>query len=444
MRVVVAIAALLMVVGGIFVWKTNLGKSKQYGTVVAGRTPERSEAPRGSTTPSVRAIESDPAGGGGAVDSTGDREHELRSTTGRSPQLVRAMARLEREVGSGDSGRMLRALNHFLYQELLQREEIVAGLVLYLRHDSPEVRLNAASGLLMVDDDSGVEVLREMVRSPEPISAKGADAEFRKAVPDAPESFFGADLRRKAARLLTRYRRAEAAEDIVGFAELMGGLAGPSMAKLGRIDLVEEKIREETKFTWGSASAMLNVALRGANQFRPQLEEAFEYSRTPFSHRTAAAWSLARLTGDSEYIDYLVENIGGRDKRVAKYLGSLHTPEATEALVEALDSSSSMTKDYALVNLLFNRAKPHPQAVAKLFEYFENPKGRKFGWSIISQTSSLLDNPELNEVIRRSWRDSNLKAWETRRNWSPYAWLDDYVLELKYDPYDRSGERFKW
>ncbi len=339
---------------------------------------------------------------------------------------------------------MLRALNHFLYKELLQREEIVAGLVPYLRHDDPEVRLRAASGLLMVDDDSGVGVLREMVRSPEPINAADASAEFRKAVEDPPEWLLkGGDLRTKAAGLLYRYRKVEAAEDIATLARRGVSVGGASLTVLGRSDLLET-IERDTRFLFRSAASLVDFGIRGDGESQSRLQEVFETARSPYL-RTAAAWSLARLTGDSEYVDYLVDNVGGKDKRVAKYLGSLHTPKATEALVEALGSSDSMTKGYALVNLLFNRPKPHPQAVAKLFESLENPKSRKkFGWSMVSQCSSLLDNPELNRVIRRSWRDSNLKAWETRKNWSPYAWLDDYVLELKYDPYDRSGDRFKW
>lgn len=333
---------------------------------------------------------------------------------------------LQNAVKSEDKGTILRAFNDAIYSAQWDMDEVVPALQTYLKDPDPYVRYLAAQSLFTVGDESGYQTLLDLVKS------------------DVPIEGLGKDVRIAAAETLAQFRQADAIQSIYHlYQETKNGNLIVALQKVAP-DKVGALIPPDRFYR--DPFAVRDYGIEGDRQFEAQIRDVFESSQHQ-DLKTAAAWALASMTGDKAAINYLIQTAqtsipasGTSQRDALRYLGSIQTPEARQALVAALNSSDSTMKEIAMVNLLFNQGGSE-EAINAVAQQLDGmvPPGHEMAWDLIFNIAvQLRDNPTIaaaGEKYAARQRDGTWRRFvEQRANWPIYNWIDNYVVKLNKQP----------
>jgi HEAT repeat protein len=330
---------------------------------------------------------------------------------------------LKAAVASGDPGTMLRAFNEAIYGRFAQMSEAIPAIKPYLNSPEPYVRYLAAETLLRVGDQSGIEMLLELVQSDDVVSQGTRD------------------LRLAAATALATFSVTKSAENISDlYLKTKEGEALDALVKLG--------FRPVEADSWPFVSSGLAIegyAKISSTKFVPQITETFAKDNDPAT-KNAAAWALARMTRADQYVSYLSEAarpaIERQEKgslsyddstKALKYLGSVQSPQAVKVLEQALDSENPVAVQYATVNLLFNQPGGSQKAEQLVIREFETSP-RMLGTDLAMQIASKSDNPQVRAAAQSFAARTASDRWRywgvERADWPVQNWIYDYTVTL--------------
>jgi hypothetical protein len=199
----------------------------------------------------------------------------------------------------------------------------------------------------------------------------------------------------------------------------------------------------EERGYFSDAASLEFYGQAAARQFLPQINSTFYNTQNP-DVKAAAAWDLATMTGNQDAISYLAQQAqlglnnpaqaGSLNVRNAvKYLGSITTSQAKQALEAALGSADSMVVQTAAVNLVLNQGGSDKvnQMVAAELTGPPNPLGADMALNLAPQ---LLNDPRVQAAGQTFSRQDGSGAWRrytvNRANWPVYSWVDSYVMKL--------------
>ncbi len=338
-------------------------------------------------------------------------------------ETLAIVEQLKQAVASKDHGEIVRAFHEAIYGRAQKMSEALPAVRAYLTDADPFVRLTAARTLYTAGDRGGYETLHGMV---------AAEA----SIPDGKQ-----DSRVEAARVLAKFREDRAANDIVVlYSKVKDGELLTSLATLG------VRAPEAKQFPFvASDLAIAEYAMIGASDFLPKIAAMFQQTTDP-DVKNAAAWAMARF-GKEDYANYLAQMAQAaieanpkfsekHDNSTAalRYLGSLETPVANEVLERALVSNNPVAVQYAVVNLVFNRAEASDKAKQVVLRELRGDQ-KKLGIELMLNIASKLDDPEIRAAGEAFDQRSGNGSWKLytteRKQWPIYNWIDDYVVVLK-------------
>lgn len=330
-------------------------------------------------------------------------------------------ASLKAAIATGDQKTMLRAFNEAIYGRFAQMSEAIPAIKSMLDSPEPYVRYLAAEALLRVGDPSGIDTLLRLVKS------------------DEVHPYETGDLRFVAAAALSAFNVDGAAESIRGlYSKTKEGELLRSLASLGA--------RATEADSWNyvpSSLAIEHYAKEGSTRFVPQIKETFEQS-SDSATKNAAAWAIARMTGEDQYVIYLSEaarpafssanqSSFNASTSALRYLGSIQSPHSVRILEEALQSQNPVIVRYAAVNLLFNQSGGSEKAEHFILSELRTSP-RMLGTDLAMQIASKLDNPEIRAAAQSFAQRTASDRWRywgvERANWPVQNWIHDYVVTL--------------
>ncbi len=334
---------------------------------------------------------------------------------------------LRTAVDSGDQNKIIKAFHDAIYDRFAKMSDVIPALKTFLPHEDPFVRFQAANALYTVGDKSGYQTLLDLVRAPDPLGEGNQDA------------------RAQAASVLGKYREHRAGDDLL---ELLRRAQGGKM----RISEVFANLGiyspEATQRSFLSAPyAFQHYGQKHRVDVIPQLKATFQDPglRRP-DLKGAAAWALATMTGEEQYVKYLIQTaqpaIKGRLKaewsefdehaKAVRYLGSIQQPRAKETLEQALDSPNQQVVTYAVVNLIFNQGGSE-NAVDFLLRELRG-ESHVLQLPILFQVAAKVPDPRIQEAGRENDLRTASGLWRyygvERKDWPIYGWIDDYVAKL--------------
>jgi HEAT repeat protein len=298
----------------------------------------------------------------------------------------------------------------------------------FLDDPSPFVRVRAAETLYTAGDRSGYSALLALVKSPEPQMSGDQD------------------LRIKAGTILAKFRERQAAADVFDlYRRTKGGGLLEASVSLGATDALT--VMAQYGYVQNEYS-LERYARLCPPEFLPKLVTTFSTATEP-AMKNAAAYALARLTGEQSYIEHLAHAaqtaIDAKPRsgefsytdssKALKYLGSIHSPRAREVLEHALDSANGVAVHYAVVNLLFNQPGKSPKARQIVLRQLEGVPLVLDSWERTFQMAAQLDDPKVWAAAEAFDRRSGDRSWHywgvERKNWPIYNWIDDYVEDFR-------------
>ncbi len=329
-------------------------------------------------------------------------------------------------LASGDDGEVLRALHLSAYSREYKNSEIQSAFRSFLTNTRPYIRLLVARYLYITGDNSGRQTLLNIISLPSAILVEGLDHRI------------------EAAEILSRYRDKGASNDIISlYGVTKDGAVLDSLARLG------VRCPEEAKFSYiGSENALTHYGMVGAIEFVPKMRKTFATASDSRS-RIGAARSIAQLTGEAQYLEFLAvhaniavkeDNPNKDSLRALKYLGSIDSPIALKVLSDGVLSANKEAVKYSAVNLLHNQDKgfgPVKQLLLKELEpknakLFKLPEELK--WQLITVAS---DDPEIERAAKAYSDRMQAFDWEyyvrERKQWPIYNWVDNFVVTVNYE-----------
>lgn len=337
---------------------------------------------------------------------------------------------LKDAVASGDKGEISRAFLDSVYSRNWKMSEVVPVLQSYLTDSNPFVRYNAAHALFTAGDRSGFSMLVALVQSIDPIDG------------------IGQDVRIEAAQTLAKFREMEASASIIDLYSRTRN--GDLLTALSRLGI---RYPQAAQFGFIADSSVLSeYAIIGAAEFIPQITSVFQSSPKP-ELKSAAAFALATMTSDQAAINYLIETaqpaINAKlgfvgtpapgqpgfelGQQALKYLGSIQSPQAKQALELALDSQIPSVVQIATVNLIFNQggSEKANQVVAQaLSDGTKNALGVELSLNIAAQ----INDPQVQAAGKKFAQQEGSGLWSLytveRRGWPIHNWIDNYVVKL--------------
>jgi len=401
----------------------------------AARRPKQSASGETSSLPPAPATQSAaPANSSTVAAPTTEQQSAMRRflatfTDGMKkagiPVAPAVAEELRKAVATKDHGEISRAFHEAIYGRWQKAAEALPAVRIYLSDPDSFVQYTAARTLYTAGDRSGFQTLLQMVAANEPISEAKQD------------------LRVQAARLLAKFREHAAAGIIVElYSKTKNGELLIGLATLG------VRASEASKWPFiASDLAVTNYGKTGAIEFVSQLRSTFASTSDP-ELKNASAWTLARLTGEQAYVNYLVQTVqtainanprNGElrfdDSAAAlRYLGSLQSPVAKQVLERALDSNNPVAVQYAVVNLLFNQPNGSDKAKQVVLRELRGEQS-KLGTELMLNVAAQIDDPEIRAAGEAFDQRSGDRSWNLyavkRRQWPIYNWIDDYVVALK-------------
>ena len=340
--------------------------------------------------------------------------------------------RLRGAIDGEDTGEIRRAFHEATYGRFAVMSESIAAVSEYLDASDPHVRYLASEALLRMGDDSGVDVLIDLISSRSPILENGID------------------LRIESARLLGRYGSREAVAAMESLYEATGnGVVLNALARLqaGRpSEWLVSKIKDRSS----PGFVAFNLGLVGLPRGENVVQKAFKEPRVPAVEteetKIIAAWALAKNVEDPAALEFLKEaasaaidredpNTLAHDNgsKALKYLGSIQSSEAVIFLENALDSTNPVVVRYAIVNLLFNQpARSEKAEKFVLRELQSTPE--MLGIELAMQIASKIDDDQIRAVAESYDLRTGGDRWRywgvERSDWPLQSWIYDYVVVL--------------
>jgi HEAT repeat protein len=333
-------------------------------------------------------------------------------------------------VATGQHGRIGLTFSYVVHGYGGPMAPLLAQIRPLLAHPDPYVRMTAARYLYWVGDTSGYAALVAIVESPDPVREFGYDRERHHLTDEQ----LGADLRVGAATILGKYRQHDALPALRAlYAQLPDSPLAGALVPFGvRVDGDRGFEPRRSRY----------YGIVGAREFVPQLVSTFDTTKDAEIKRQAA-WSLARITGEDRWVEYLAgvartaldPAAKGADREVLRrqilrYLGSLEHPLAHRVLEEALDSSSAEAVQWATVNLLVNQADGSEKARQVVLRQLRG-EHHLLAWETLLDLAAALDDAEIAEAFATFERRDTPGM---HHEWPLYNWIDEYVLVLRDPP----------
>ena len=335
---------------------------------------------------------------------------------------------LETAVKSGDPGAITRAFHDAIYERFADMTESLPAVRRFLDDPNPLVRVLAAETLYTAGDHSGYSALIALVRAAEP----RMDGEQ--------------DLRTRAGNILAKFRERQAAAEVFDlYRRTKGSSLLGSSVDLGATDALTVVTQHGYVQSHYSIERYARLC---PPEFIPKLVTTFSAATEP-RVKNAAAYALARLTGEQSYVEHLAhaaqpaidakprsgEFIYNESSKALMYLGSIHSPRAREVLEGALHSSNGVAVQCAAVNLLFNQPGESPNARQIVLRQLAGVPLVFDSWENTFQVATRLDNPEIRAAGEAFDRRSSVRSWHlwsvTRKSWPIYNWIDNYVQDFR-------------
>ncbi len=326
-------------------------------------------------------------------------------------------------ISSGDVGAVLRAFHMAAFNRALKNSELQEAFKPFLNNTIVSVRFLAAQYLYLTGDRSGKDTFIDIMQS------------------QNPQTRDGVDQRILAAQILAKYREQSAASQII---DLYQRTSDGSL--LGSLALLGVRPPGAEKFPYvGHENALTEYGLVEAHDLVPKIQKTFESSKDTET-LLGAARSLAQMTGEPQYLDYLlrvahsamVEKLTPRDSRKAiKYLGSIDSPRARAALQSGLQSANAEVVQYSAVNLLYNQSGGYESVKQLLLHELDSANVKDFKldeelkWHL---ATVMADDPDISQAAKAYSERTQLFDWEynvqERKSWPIYNWVDNYVVKL--------------
>lgn len=334
---------------------------------------------------------------------------------------------LTKAVASHDDGAIVRAFHDAIYDRFSTMSEALPAIRAQLNNSDPFARLQAAKALYTAGDHAGFATLLELVNSQSPITHNEAD------------------LRIEAGLVLAKFREKQAATAVFDlYVRTSGGGLFEASATLGAKDTLS--IMRKHGYVQ-SEYAVVRYASLCPPEFIPKIAETFLTGSTP-ALKNAAAYALARLTGERVYIEYLAHaaqpaidakpQVGlsyDDSSKALRYLGSIQQPLAREVLDHALESANPVAVQYAVVNLLFNQPGGSEKARALVLHQFRGVPLRFESWEAVLQIAAKLDDPDVRKAGEAFDQRTSERSWHRygveRKDWPIYNWIDDEVVDFQ-------------
>jgi HEAT repeat protein len=337
---------------------------------------------------------------------------------------------LEEAVRTGDRRAITKAFHDAVYDRTARMEEVIPALKQYLVHEDPFVRFRAAEGLYTVGDRSGYDVLLRTVESDVPAGQS--------------------DLRVASAVVLAKYRERQASDEAL---RLFSRLYANGETREGFTQALElfgiwPNETRNLLVVYPNAAAMREYGIYRREDLIPKIREAF-VKADKLDTKNAAAWALASMTGEAQYVDFLIQtaepaiqdktkaqwNEMDENARAIKYLGTLRDPRAKETLERAIDSPNSQVVGYAVVNLLFNQGGSQKAVDFIVRDLQAQGTNRRLPHDLLYHVASKVADPAVRRAGEQSDRSSVFAgSWRyfsvTRKDWPIYNWIDQYVVRL--------------
>lgn len=346
-------------------------------------------------------------------------------------EMPTAMETLSNAMASNDPDIIRRAFHEVTYGRFAQMSKSISAMKTYLDSPTPYVRYLAAEALLRVGEQSGVKVLIELTSNEKQVL------------------FEGSDLRVQSARILGNHGISEASPALSNLyknteeGSVLNALVHTQAS-------ASEQLINAIKAKRSPSFVALNLGLINAEGEKAFLEETFTNPAVPNIYKeqtkTAAAWALARITGNEKYINFLNESARpaiaadasqgltyDNSTKAVKYLGSVQHPQAVSVLESALESQNPVVVQYATVNLLFNQPSRSGKAEQIILDELQDSP-RMLGIELTMQIASKSNNPEIRQAAETYARRTGSDRWrywgKERSDWPIENWVYDYVITL--------------
>ena len=326
-------------------------------------------------------------------------------------------------IASGDVEAVLRTFHMAAYNRGIKNSELQEAFKPFLNNANSSVRFLAAKYLYLTGDRSAKDTLISLMQLQNPLTRDGVDQRIL------------------AAQTLAKYREKSAASQIIDlYHKTSDGSLLSSLALLG----VRPPGAEKFPYV-GRENALTEYGLVEARDLVSKIQNTFETSKDTET-LMGAARSLAQMTGEPKYLDYLVgiaqsaiaDGLTPRDTRKSiKYLGSIDSPEARAVLQAGLESGNAEVVQYSAVNLLFNQSDGYDSVKQRLLHELDaaNVKDFKLGeelkWHL---TAVMADDSDISQAAKAYSDRTQLFDWEynvlERKSWPIYNWVDNYVVQL--------------
>ncbi|MEI7775291.1 MAG: hypothetical protein WCK17_11005 [Verrucomicrobiota bacterium] len=332
---------------------------------------------------------------------------------------------LKYAITSGDGIKIRRAFHEALYGRFSKMSDSTPAMKSHLDSSDIYVQYLAAESLLKIGDQSGVEILLKTVQSDEAVS-KG-ERDLRLAASTTLATFNVARAAGSIRELYSKTKEGEALDALVTLSSQASEANG-----------------------WAYVSSRLAIesyAKTGSAKFTPQIAKTYDQS-SDMKTKNAAAWALARMTGEERYINHLIAaarpvmeekpTSGGQafndSAEALRYLGSLQSPAVKRVLEQALESQNPVAVSSATVNLLFNQSGESEKAKRVVIDQFEG-KHQMLEWELAMQIASKLNDPRVKAAAQAFDQRTGGDRWRfwgvERSEWPIQNWVHDYVVKLK-------------
>lgn len=339
-----------------------------------------------------------------------------------SKRAQKVIVQINKAIEKNDRSEIRHAFHVAAYSRSSKNSEIQEAFRSFLNYPNLSIRFLAAKYLYLTGNKSGKPVLINLIKKSEPLIIDNID------------------YRILAAQTLAMYREQAAASAIIKLYE-----STKDGSLLSTLALLSTRLPGAEDFPYvGKENALTEYGLIGADNWIPEMRKTFETSKD-FHSRLGSARSLAQMTGETKYLDYLIEvtrkalanaKTTKETLKAIKYIGSIDDPKASEILLEGLKSDSFEVVEHSVVNLIFNQSQGYEAVKKLILDELElaNIKTFKLSeelkWNLIATISDY----EVQQAAKAYSKRTQLFDWEyyvvERKDWPIYNWVDGYVVKL--------------
>jgi len=335
-----------------------------------------------------------------------------------------------------DANDILPAFHEAIYDQYSTMDEAMPALKFFLTSSDPWVRYLAAEDLYIAGDDSGCNVLLEILKADHPVRGDG-----------------GRDLRVSAAETLEKYHEKKGVNVLIEYLRKNGNLSVKNsgfaildgLAKMAKSSLPDDLVRKIENDS-DPIYVIYNLSFVNPQTIKKLAQKVFEQSKDLSDVKIDAAWALLKAGEREPYYSYLMDfakiALAGETQTTAKYadfhfralkiLASIKSPENKAMLEDALNNRNIQIVEIALVNLIYNQG-GSDKVKQYLLNQFRGPTNLLADSDFDMQLAAPLNDPEINSAAQSVDDRSESNRWayfKDRKNWSIYTWIGDYTVDL--------------